>query len=47
MAAETSSAATILLSSHFGYPLFTTNVVTGSAPAAESVNPVQKLSLVR
>jgi hypothetical protein len=30
MAAETSSAATILLSSHFGYPLSTTHVVTGS-----------------
>jgi PiT family inorganic phosphate transporter len=30
MAAETASAATILLSSHFGYPLSTTHVVTGS-----------------
>jgi PiT family inorganic phosphate transporter len=30
MAAETSSAATILLSSQLGYPLSTTHVVTGS-----------------
>jgi PiT family inorganic phosphate transporter len=30
MAAESSSAATILVSSHFGYPLSTTHVATGS-----------------